>query len=73
MTETYISDFHTSFYIPSIKKLAFHLTHVRILGSNHCINTRREAFKCHSTKQDVLFCRDYAERVVASFAHQNTV
>ena len=40
MTETTISDFHTSFYIPSIQKLAFHLPHVRILGTNHCGETR---------------------------------
>ena len=26
--ETTISNFHTSFYIPEIHKLAFHLTHV---------------------------------------------
>ena len=45
MTETTISDFHTSFYIPAIKKLAFHLPHVRILGSNHCGEMRRTAFK----------------------------
>ena len=36
MMETTISDFHTSFYIPAIQKLAFHLPHVRILGTNHC-------------------------------------
>ena len=36
MTETTISDFHTSFYIPAIKKLAFQLPHVPILGTNHC-------------------------------------
>ena len=40
-TEHSIADFHTSFYIPEIKKLAFHLTNVRILGNNHCGNTRR--------------------------------
>ena len=36
MMETTISDFHTSLYIPAIHKLAFHLPHVRILGTNHC-------------------------------------
>ena len=36
MMETTISDFHTSFYIPSIQELAFHLPHVRILSTNHC-------------------------------------
>ena len=29
--EISIADFHKSFYIPEIQKLAFHLTHVRIL------------------------------------------
>ena len=38
MMETTISDFHTSFYIPAIQKLAFHMTHVHILGTNHCGN-----------------------------------
>ena len=36
MMETSISDFHTSFYIPAIHKLAFYLPHVRIFGTNHC-------------------------------------
>ena len=36
MMQTTISDFHTSFYIPAIHKLAFHLPHVHILGTNHC-------------------------------------
>ena len=68
--ETYIADFYTIFYIPEIQKLAFHLPHVLIIGTNHCGNTRREAFKCLSTKQDVLCCCDYYETVVASFSHQ---
>ena len=37
MMETTISDFHTSYYIPAIQKLAFHLPHVRIHGTNHCV------------------------------------
>ena len=36
MMETTISYFHTIFYIPAIQKLAFHLPHVRILGTNQC-------------------------------------
>ena len=31
MIETYITYFHTSFYIPEIKNLALHLIHVRML------------------------------------------
>ena len=68
--ETYIYDFHTSFYIPSIKKLALNLPHVRILETHHCGNTFREAFKGLVYFQDVLCCCDYAERVVSSFSHQ---
>ena len=70
MMETSISDFHTSFYIPAIHKMAFHLTPVRILGTNHCGELRRTAFKRRELFQYVLGRRDYAERVVASFANQ---
>ena len=70
MMETTISYFHTSFYIPAIPKLAFHLPHVRILGTNHYGEMRRTAFKQHKLFQDVLCCRYYAKRVVASFANQ---
>ena len=70
MTETTISDFHTSFYIPDIQKLALHLTHVCILVTNHCGAMRRTCFKRRKLFQDVLCRCDYAERVVASFTHQ---
>ena len=46
MMDISTADFNTSFYIPEIKKLEFHLPHVRVLGTNHCSNTLREAFKC---------------------------
>ena len=68
--ETTISDFHTSFYILAIQKLAFHMPHVGILGTNHCGEFRRTAFKRCELFQDVLCRRDYAERVVAIFANQ---
>ena len=70
MMETTISDFHTSFYIPAIQKLAFHLPHVRILGTNHCGAMRRTAFKQRELFQYSLCRRDYSERVVARFSHQ---
>ena len=70
MMETTISDFHAIFYIPAIQKLAFHLPQVRILGTNHCGELLRTAFKRRELFQDVLCRRDYAERVVASFANQ---
>ena len=41
MIETYIDDFHTSFYIPE-KNILFHLPHVQIIGNTHCGNTLRE-------------------------------
>ena len=70
MMETTISDFHTSFYIPAIQELAFHLPHVRILGTNHCGEMQRTAFKRRELFQDILCRRDYSERVVASFDNQ---
>ena len=45
MMETIIFGFHTSFYIPSMQKLAFQLPHVRILGKNYCGKMRHTAFK----------------------------
>ena len=70
MMETTISYFHTSFYIPSIQKLDFHLPRVRILGTNYCGEMRRIAFKHRELFQDVLCRPDYAEMVVASFANK---
>ena len=70
MMETTISDFHTSLYIPAIQKLAFHMPHVCIIGTNHCGELRRTAFKRRELFQDVLCRRDYEERVVAIFANQ---
>ena len=40
MMETNISNFHTSFYIPEIQKLAFHVSHVKILVADHCGDSR---------------------------------
>ena len=70
MMKTTISGFHTIFYIPDIQKLAFHLPHVRILGTKHCGEMRRTVFKLRELFQDVLCHRDYAERVVARFSNQ---
>ena len=70
MMETTIYNFHMSFFIREIQKLAFHITHVQILGTNHCGDSRRNAFKPRESFQYVLCIRDYAERVVAIFAHQ---
>ena len=50
--------------------MAFHLTHVYILGKQHCGKDFPEAFKCRIKYHDILFRRDYAERIVSSFAQQ---
>ena len=68
--ETTISDFHTSFYITAIQKLAFHLSHVRILCTHHCVELRFTAFKRRELFQDVLCWRDFYERVVSRFANK---
>ena len=68
--ETSIVDFHKRFYIPVIQKLALHLPHVRIIGTRHCSNKCQEKFNSCAAYQDVLCCQDYAEHVLASFAHQ---
>ena len=70
MMETTISDFHNIFYILEIQKLDFHLPHVRILGTNHCDSMQCMAFKRRELFQDVLCRSDYAERLVARFAHK---
>ena len=43
--ETTISEFRTRYYILAIQTLAFHLPHVHILGTNHCGEMQRTAFK----------------------------
>ena len=70
MMEATISNFRTSFYIPEIQKFAFHVPHVQLLGTNHCGKSCRTAFKRRKSFQDVLCCRDYSERVGATFTHQ---
>ena len=68
--DTTNSEFRTRYYILSIQKLAFHLPHVRILGTNHCGEIRRTAFKQYELFRDVLCRSDYDERVIARFSHQ---
>ena len=50
----------TSFFITAMQKLAFHLPHVYILGTNQCGDMRHTAFKRRDLFQDVLYLRDYA-------------
>ena len=68
--ETAISNFKTSFYIPGIQKLAFHIPHVQILGTSQCGDSCRTAFKRQENFKYVLCRRDYDEGVVTSFPHQ---
>ena len=68
--DTTISNFHSSFYILEVQKLAFNIPHVQILGTNHCGDSRWTAFKLRESFQDVLCCHDYSEILVTSFAHQ---
>ena len=70
MMETTISYFRTSFYIYSIQRSAFHPPHVRIIGTNHCGELRRTAFKRRKLFQYVLCPCNYAERVVVSSANK---
>ena len=39
-----IDGFHDIVYIPTIEKLSFHISHVRIIGSMECRKTRNEYF-----------------------------
>ena len=70
MMETTISNFHTSFFIPEIHKLEFHIPHVKILGTNHCGDSLRTEFKRRESFQYVLRRHDYAEMVVDNFSNQ---
>ena len=70
MIETKIYGFNIRYYIPAIHKLAFHLPHVRILGTNHCREMQRTAFKRCELFQDVICRREYDEGLVASFSNQ---
>ena len=70
MMKTTIYEFHIIYYIPDIQKFAFHLTHMRIIFTNHCGEMRRTAIKWHELFQDVLCRRDYDERAVASFSNK---
>ena len=70
MMETTISNFHTSFYIPAIQKLAFYIPQIQIMGTNHCGDSRRTSFKRCKSFQYVICCCDYSDMVVASFFQQ---
>ena len=68
--KTTISNFHTSFKIPEIQKLDFHIPHIQIIGTNHCGDSCITVYKRRKSFQIVLCFRDYADKVVVCFAHQ---
>ena len=70
LLETLISYFHDKYYTPGIQKLAFHLPHMRILGTHHLVKERHEEFKSRRKKFDVFFRSDHGERIVSLFDHQ---
>ena len=45
ITETILSNFHTSLYFTEIQKLAFHIPYVQILGTINCVESRQTAPK----------------------------
>ena len=68
LCNTSITKFHEEFYKPTIEKLAYHLAHVKILGTYHIGLTRREALLRRQDKKDIKTRRDFADRLVAAFA-----
>ena len=68
MLETSIDEFHKSYYMMAIQKLAFHFPHMCILVTHNCGKTHIDAIK-YSAEFQYLSCRCYyTERVVASFS-----
>jgi len=59
-----IGEFHKDYHIPFLKKLAYHLPYVRMLGRKHCGNERARAA---ATLNQLLIRRDYADRWKAVF------
>ena len=68
--ETPIDEFHQQFHKQEIQKLTLHLKYLHILGTLHCVNSLQDEFKRRAVYHSVLCCQDYAEHVLASFAHQ---
>ena len=56
--EKVIDIFHEKCYIPTIEKVSFHLTHVRIIGSMECGKTRNDCFHANTSKN---YLKNYAE------------
>ena len=61
MFDENIITFHEKYYKDAIDKLAYHLPHVKILGTNHVGLRRRNALLLRRDKKDIKSRRDYAE------------
>ena len=70
LCEENIAVFNEKYYCPSIRKLAYHLTNISILRTNHVGATRRDALKQCMTCKDIKCRRDYAERLSVIFGTQ---
>ena len=70
LLENLISEFNDKYNSTEIKKLAFHLPHVCILGTHYCVKECHAAFKCRRKQYDVLCRCDYSECIVSSFSYQ---
>ena len=51
--------------MPEIQKLEFHVTHVKIMRTNHCDDYLQTAFKRHKSFQYLICLRDYSDKVVS--------
>ena len=60
--EEVIYVFHEKNYITTIEKLSFNLTHVRIIGSMECGNTRNYCFRVNASKNNEKLKKDYSEK-----------
>jgi len=66
LLERPIGEFHEKFYLPLLEKLAYHNFLVVALGKNVSGKYRQKAFR--QMKRVLKIRRDYAERLLASFA-----
>ena len=69
MTDTSISEFHTSFYILE-RKIGISFTTCMNYRTCYCGNKCHETFRHCGSFQNVLCNCDYTEQVVASLEHQ---
>ena len=72
-----IDVFHEKHYIPTIKKISFHIDHVRILGSMECGKTRNYCFHSNASKNSVklknIMQKNSANRTIYKYRVNITV